>query len=166
MREGTEQRNNETRPPIYRLAQYRIALVRERIVSTGWDRQVRASQDVATLMGPLVADLDREAFWVVLLNGKNRAIGLNLVSIGALTATLVHPREVLKPAILGNAAAIILVHNHPSGDPAPSAEDFALTKRLWAASELMGIRVLDHVVIGHEGAYSSLADQGALGGRS
>jgi DNA repair protein RadC len=73
-------------------------------------------------MAPLVSDLDREAFWVVLLNGKNRAIGLNLVSIGALTAALVHPREVLKPAILGDAAAIILVHNHPSGDPSPSTE--------------------------------------------
>ena len=148
----------------YRLARFRVVLVREGTVPTAWDRQVRASGDVATLMRPLVAGLDREQFWVLLLNGKNRAIGLNLVSVGALTAALVHPREVMKPAILGNAAAIVLVHNHPSGDPAPSAEDLALTQRLWAAGELLGIRVLDHVVVGDEGAYCSLADQGALGG--
>lgn len=152
------------KPRVYRLACYRLALVRESIVSTGWDKHVHTSQDVATLMGPLVADLDREGFWVVLLNGKNRAIGLNLVSIGALTAALVHPREVLKPAILGNAAAIILVHNHPSGDPAPSAEDIALTTRLWQAGDLMGIRVLDHIILGDDGAYRSLADDGQVGG--
>ena len=152
------------RPRTYHLACYRLALVRESTVPTAWDKQVRASEDVATFMAPMVADFDREGFWVVLLNGKNRAIGLNLVSLGALTAALVHPREVLKPAILGNAAAIILVHNHPSGDPAPSAEDVALTKRLCAAGDLVGIRVLDHVVIGHDGTYRSLADDGQLGG--
>ena len=86
------------------------------------------------------------------------------MSLGALTAALVHPREVLKPAILGNAAAMILVHNHPSGDPAPSGEDLALTRRLCEASELVGIRVLDHIIIGHDGAYRSLADEGRLGG--
>jgi DNA repair protein RadC len=138
--------------------------VRERLVPTGWDKHVHASGDVATFMGSLVADYDRESFWVVLLNGKNRAIGVNLVSLGALTAALVHPREVLKPAILGNAAAMILVHNHPSGDPAPSGEDLALTRRLCEASELVGIRVLDHIIIGHDGAYRSLADEGRLGG--
>ena len=152
------------KPRTYRLACYRLALVRECTVSTGWDKHVHASQDVATFMGPLVADFDREGFWVVLLNGKNRAIGLNLVSVGALTAALVHPREVLKPAILGNAAAIILVHNHPSGDPAPSTEDLALTRRLCEVGDLVGIRILDHVIIGHDGAYRSLADEGRLGG--
>lgn len=148
----------------YRLAQFRVVLVREGTVPTAWDRQIHASHDVATLMRPLVAGLDREQFWVLLLNGRNRAIGINLVSIGALTATLVHPREVMKPAILSNAAAIVLVHNHPSGDPAPSPEDIVLTQRLWAAGELFGIRVLDHVVVGSEDAYCSLADQGVLGG--
>ncbi len=148
----------------YRLAQFRVVLVREGTVPTAWDRQVRASRDVATLMRPLVAGLDREQFWVLLLNAKNRAIGLNLVSVGALNTTIVHPREVMKPAILSNAAAVVLVHNHPSGDPAPSAEDVALTQRLWAAGELLGIRVLDHVVVGDDGGYCSLADQGALGG--
>lgn len=148
----------------YQLAQFRVVLVREGTVPTAWDRRMHASHDVATLMRPLIAGLDREQFWVLLLNGRNRAIGINLVSIGALTATLVHPREVMKPAILSNAAAIVLVHNHPSGDPAPSPEDIALTQRLWAAGELLGIRVLDHVVVGAEDAYCSLADQGVLGG--
>jgi DNA repair protein RadC len=88
--------------------------------------------------------------------------GLNLVSIGSLTAALVHPREFLKALIIGNAAAAIVVHNHPSGDPAPSAEDLALTKRLREVSDLVGIRLLDHIILGHDGAYCSLADNGQL----
>jgi len=131
-------------------------------ITTGWDRQVRRSQDVADFMAPLAANLDREHFWTVLLNGKNVAVGLNLVSIGSLTAALVHPREFLKALIIGNAAAAIVVHNHPSGDPAPSAEDLALTKRLREVSDLVGIRLLDHVILGHDGAYCSLADSGQL----
>ena len=89
---------------------------------------------------------------------------MNVVAIGSLTAALVHPREVFKPAILSNAAAVVLAHCHPSGDPTPSAEDLALTKRLCEAGDLLGIRVLDHLVLGHEGAYRSLADEGQLGG--
>jgi DNA repair protein RadC len=73
-------------------------------------------------------------------------MGFNTVSVGSLTASLVHPREVFKPAIIGNPASLILVHNHPSGDPEPSPEDRALTRRLKEAGELPGIRVLDHVV--------------------
>ena len=79
--------------------------------------------------------------------------------MGSLTAALVHPREVFKAAILSNAAALILVHNHPSGDPTPSAEDRAITERLRQVGELVGIRVLDHVVIGDEGQFVSLAEQ-------
>ena len=149
----------------YRVTRYRLMLVKDGpAITTTWDRRVRGSEDVADFMRPLAANLDREHFWVLLLNGKNTVIGLNLVSVGCLTAALVHPREVFKPAILGNAAALILVHSHPSGDPAPSAEDIALTQRLSSAGELLGIRVVDHVVVGDEGAYCSLADQGALGG--
>jgi len=95
------------------------------------------------------------------LDGKNQVLGFNVVSIGSLTAALVHAREVFKPAILGNAAAIILVHNHPSGDPEPSAEDQALTARLKQAGELLGIRVLDHVVIGDDGRHVSMAETGS-----
>ncbi len=103
--------------------------------------------------------LDREVFVVLLLDGRNRVQTEVRVSEGTLTAALVHPREVFAPAIRGAAAALILVHNHPSGDPTPSAEDAAITERLRQAGELVGIRVLDHVVVGH-GRFVSMAEQG------
>ena len=146
----------------YRVTRYRLLMVKDGSITTTWDRQVRQSKDVADLMSPLAANLDREHFWCLLLNGKNVLIGVNLVSVGSLTAALVHPREVFKPAILGNAAALLLVHSHPSGDPTPSAEDLALTRRLCEVGDLVGIRVLDHIVLGHDGAFCSLADNGQL----
>jgi len=106
----------------YRVTRYRLLMVKDGSIPTTWDRQVRQSKDVADLMAPLAANLDREHFWCVLLNGKNVVVGVNLVSVGSLTAALAHPREVFKPAILGNAAALLLVHSHPSGDPSPSTE--------------------------------------------
>ena len=148
----------------YRVARYRLLLVKDGTVPTSWDRQLRQSRDVADLMADVVAGLDREAFFVVLLDRKNRASGINLVSLGSLTAALVHPREVFKAAIAGSAAALVLVHNHPSGDPSPSPEDRAITERLVQVGELVGIRILDHVILGHDGAFRSLADEGLLGG--
>jgi DNA repair protein RadC len=103
--------------------------------------------------------LDREVFHVLLLDGKNRVQAEVQVSEGSLTAALVHPREVFAPAIRAAAAAVILVHNHPSGDPTPSAEDCALTQRLRQVGDLVGIRVLDHVVIGR-GRYVSMCETG------
>ena len=148
----------------YRVARYRLLLVKDGTVPTSWDRQLRQSRDVADLMAPVFAGLDREAFFIVLLDGKNRASGINLVSLGSLTAALVHPREVFKPAIAGSAAALVLVHNHPSGDPTPSEEDRLLTARLCQAGDLLGIKILDHLVIGEGGSYRSLADDGLRGG--
>jgi DNA repair protein RadC len=153
----------ETTMP-YRVSRYRLLLVKDGIVPTSWDRQLRQSGDVADLMAGVVAGLDREAFYVVFVDGKNRASGINLVSLGSLTAALVHPREVFKPAIAGSAAALVLVHNHPSGDPSPSAEDIALTKRLCEVGDLVGIKVLDHIVLGDGGSFRSFADEGLLGG--
>jgi DNA repair protein RadC len=101
--------------------------------------------------------LDREVFLALLLDGRSRLQGEVRVSEGTLTTALVHPREVFAPAIRLGAAAIILVHNHPSGDPTPSAEDAALTERLRQVGDLVGIRVIDHVVVGH-GRYVSLAE--------
>jgi DNA repair protein RadC len=147
----------------YRVARYRIALVREGSIPTEWDKIVRQPRDVAELMAPLVSDLDRETFWVLALNGKNAVIGLNLVSVGSLTAALVHPRELAKSLILANAAATVVVHNHPSGDPSPSAEDIALTRRLCEVGELLGVRLLDHIIVTGEGRFYSLADAGHLG---
>ena len=148
----------------YRVARYRLLLVKDGTVPTTWDRQLRQSRDVADLMADVVAGLDREAFFVVLLDGKNRASGINLVSLGSLTAALVHPREVFKAAIAGSAAALVLVHNHPSGDPSPSPEDRAITERLVQVGELVGIKVLDHIVLGEAGVFRSFADEGLLGG--
>jgi DNA repair protein RadC len=105
-----------------------------------------------------LSQLDREVFVVLLLDGRNRLQGEVRVSEGTLTSAIVHPREVFAPAIRAGAAAIILVHNHPSGDPAPSAEDAALTERMRQVGEVVGIRVLDHVVIG-QGRYVSLAEE-------
>ena len=102
--------------------------------------------------------LDREMFYVLLLDGKNSIRGEVRVSAGSLTAALVHPREVFAPAVRDGAAELILVHNHPSGDPTPSAEDAAITERLRRAGELLGIRVLYHVVIGRTG-YASMAER-------
>ncbi len=104
--------------------------------------------------------LEREVFWVLLLDGRNRVRAEVRVSEGSLTATLVHPREVFAPALRTGAAALVLVHNHPSGDPTPSAEDAVLTERLRQVGELVGIRVLDHVVLGREGWVSMAARGG------
>src|SRR5438034_2499275 len=138
---------------------YEIRVVRERRPKYPAPRSVRDARAVANAFAEHFAPLDREHFVVLVLDGKNRVLGYHIVSVGSLTAALVHPREVFKAAILSNAAALILVHNHPSGDPTPSAEDRAITERLRQVGELVGIRVLDHVVIGDEGQFVSLAEQ-------
>lgn len=120
---------------------------------------LRTSAEVYRHCGERLAALRKEQFHVILLDGKNRPLKDVRVSEGTLTASLVHPREVFVPVIEESAAAIILVHNHPSGDPTPSAEDIAITRRLRDVGELMGVRVLDHVIIGH-GRYVSFSDEG------
>lgn len=107
-------------------------------------------------------DETKEHFVALHLDSKNRLSCLDVVSTGSLNASIVHPREVFKTALLSSAAAVILLHNHPSGDPTPSREDLELTGRLREAGELLGIRVLDHVIVG-DGCYVSLADRGLLG---
>jgi DNA repair protein RadC len=139
---------------------FRIELVRESGACDAPREILSDSVGVARVLAPQFEGLDREKFIVLLLDAKHRVIGVNTVSIGSLTASIVHPREVFKPVIAGNAAAIILAHNHPSGDSAPSPEDVELTKRLREAGELLGIRVLDHVILG-EGSHYSFVDAGA-----
>ena len=141
---------------------YRISLVRESNMQV--DRtQLRGSDSASQVLRNYLGDTDREHFVVMLLDRKNKLIGINTVSIGSLTASVVHPREVMKPAILCNAAAMICGHNHPSGDCTPSAEDRALTTRLVEAGKLLGISVLDHVIVGDGTAgYFSFADEGLL----
>jgi len=140
---------------------YELRIIRERRQGYGTLKRIRDARDVYEAFREHAAACDREQFLVIALDGKNGIIGFNVVSIGSLTAALVHPRECFKPAILSNSAAVILVHNHPSGDPEPSLEDRALTQRLAQAGELLGIRVLDHVVVG-DGRFVSFAEQGLL----
>ena len=142
------------------MRRYRLQLVCESGEGDEPEPVLRTSTDVARVLRPLFDGIDREKFVVVLLDAKHRPIGVNTVSIGSLTASIVAPREVFKPAIVGSAAALLLAHNHPSGDPSPSAEDIELTKRLRDAGELLGIRVLDHVILG-DGKHYSFVDAGA-----
>ena len=143
---------------VYRLGpRLVLSVIRER--GPCYRDPISTSAAVYRLIGEEAASWDRERFLAVLLDGKNRVLGLNEVSVGTLTASLVHPREVFKAALIGNAAAIIVVHNHPSGDPTPSVEDIAITHRLREAGELLGIRILDHVILG-DGRYVSFSDEG------
>lgn len=144
----------------YAIPTYRVMLVREAEVR-GVRPQIRSVTDLYGILKDQLAGADREHFMVVMLNRKNRLIGLNTVSIGSLTASVVHPREVYKPAILCNASAVAFGHNHPSGDPQPSQEDRHITARLVEAGKLLGIQVLDHLIIGEQG-YFSFADHGIL----
>lgn len=106
-------------------------------------------------------DCRKEYFLTLLLDGKNRIIRRVQVSEGSLNQSIVHPREVFAPAVRESSAALILVHNHPTGDPAPSHEDIAITRRLKEAGEIMGIRVLDHIIVG-DGEYVSFVERGLI----
>jgi DNA repair protein RadC len=122
---------------------------------------IRGPADVHRHFHPRLRDAASERFVVVLLDGRHRVVRDELVSQGTLTASLVHPREVFRAALRESAAALVLVHNHPSGDPAPSPEDRAVTARLARAGELLGVRVLDHVIVAERG-YFSFREDGAL----
>jgi DNA repair protein RadC len=102
----------------------------------------------------------KEYFFAIHLDGKNRICCVDEISVGSLNQSIVHPREVFKTALLSSAAAIILLHNHPTGDPTPSREDIEITKRLKEAGEIIGVRLLDHIIIGD--SYLSFVSQGLL----
>jgi len=121
----------------------------------------RTSEDIFRHYYPRLGHLRQELFVVMLLDARNRLIRDVTISQGSLTEAVVHPREVFIPVLRESAAAIVLIHNHPSGDPSPSQSDIELTRRLQATAEVMGIRLLDHVIIGREG-YASFVDRGLL----
>jgi DNA repair protein RadC len=146
----------------YRVPGYRVSLVREGGVRLAERPQMREPATAARLFAAYLGDQDREHFVVALLSIRHRVLAVHTVSIGCATSALVHAREVFKPAILAGAAALIAAHNHPSGDPEPSADDMALTRRLAAAGALLGIEVLDHIIVGEHGRYTSLKERGAL----
>lgn len=122
--------------------------------------KISGPASVARFFEPL-RQRDREAFWAVYLDSRHRVSGVEEVSVGSVSRTFAHPREVYKGAILSNAVGLVVAHNHPSGDLAPSAEDRSLTKRLTRAGELLGIALLDHLIIGADG-YESFQEKGWL----
>ncbi|KUK41871.1 MAG: DNA repair protein RadC [Clostridia bacterium 62_21] len=122
---------------------------------------VRTPDDVAKLVMETMRHLDREHFRALLLNTKNQVLSIETISVGTLDSSTVHPRELFKSAVKKSAAAVILVHNHPSGDPTPSQADIDLTGRLVQAGSILGIGVLDHIVIG-DNRYTSFKACGLL----
>ena len=121
---------------------------------SGYRPVIAGSADAARLLQGRMRGLDREHFFVLFLNPKHAVLGMVTVSIGTLSSSLVHPREVFKQAIKRSASAVILAHNHPSGNCEPSKEDLQVTKRLKDAGELVGIEVIDHLIIGEDRYYS------------
>ncbi|MCG7410202.1 DNA repair protein RadC [Paenibacillus sp. ACRRX] len=130
-------------------------MARSRMLETA---SIRRPQDAAELVMESMRHLKREHFVCIYLNTKNRVLAQETISVGTLDASLVHPREVFRSAIRHGAAALICIHNHPSGDPTPSREDIEITRRLIEAGELVGIEVLDHLIIG-DNQYVSLKEQ-------
>jgi len=120
-----------------------------------------SSSEVAQLYMPRLRDHRKEVFMVLLLDARNRLINEATVSEGSLTASIVHPREVFKPAILESAASVLFLHNHPSGDPTPSQEDLNITRQLVEAGRMIDIRVLDHIIVGDH-TFTSLAGKGLI----
>ena len=124
-------------------------------------KPVRGPDDVVALVGRKLRSETREHFLVLLLNARHECVAVETVSIGSLNASIVHPREVFRPAILAAAASIVVAHNHPSGDPEPSQEDLAITRRLAQVGELLGIGLLDHIIVAARGVVS-LRERGLL----
>lgn len=125
--------------------------------------QIKSPEDAVTIAHHFIGDEANEIFLILMLNTKNRVIGVHKISVGSLNASIVHPREVFKAAILNSSASIICSHNHPSGDPTPSPEDLQVTKRLVESGELIGIDVLDHIVVTEDvKIYTSLKEKGYM----
>ena len=145
---------------MYRIPIYRVALVRDGSQPVP-NKQVGSPKDAHDILRPFIGNqADREHLVVMTLDTKNKAIGINLVSLGDLNSAIATPREVFKVAVLQNACSLIIAHNHPSGSVEPSEEDLAISRRLDAAGKVMGIDVLDHMVFGEHGAFASLRERG------
>ena len=138
-----------------------IRLVRDGRVATLEPTVIRHPSDTLPILEAELSELAYERFVALALNTKNLLTALLPVSSGSLNASIVHPRELFQRAILANCAAVIVAHNHPSGDPSPSPEDIALTRKLVEAGELLDIPVLDHVILGY-GRYTSFKENGLL----
>jgi len=122
-------------------------------------RKISSPKDVYALMYPKMREQKKEKFITLYLDTKNQILKEEVISIGSLNASIVHPREVFKSALMESSASVIMIHNHPSGDPSPSREDIMVTEKLIEGGKLLGIDVLDHIIIG-DGRYVSLKDEG------
>jgi DNA repair protein RadC len=137
----------------------RVRLIRE---STRSQVQLSSPEDAMKTCEEFLADEDRENLIVLMLSAKNDLLGIHTASVGNLTSAIVTPREVFKAAILANAASIIIAHNHPSGEPEPSAEDIEVTRVIKLAGELLGIPLCDHIIVGGPSRSVSLKRRGLL----
>lgn len=142
--------------PLYRLKLERLGSFRSPA------RIIASPRTAAAVAREAIGELDREYLLALFLDSRSSVVGAEIVSIGTINASLVHPREVFKAAILANAAAIIMAHNHPSGNAEPSQMDFEATQRIKKAGELLGIPLVDHLVIGAGDAYFSFREAGKI----
>ncbi|MGE5560455.1 MAG: JAB domain-containing protein [Chloroflexota bacterium] len=152
-----------TATPAKRVDVVKLVLVKDGADFRYASRRVQTPKDAAELLRDRLEDLPREESWIACLNVKNEVTCVSMVSAGDVSSAIIHPREGFKTAALANAASVLLFHNHPSGDPAPSREDVAVTRRLRQAGDLLGIPVLDHIVVGSDGRFTSLREMKADG---
>lgn len=153
--QGVDEKKNQ---PAKRVNIVSLRMVKESSILYK-DRKIKSPKDGYKLMKDFLGEADREYFVVVCLDTKNQPTNINICHVGSLNASIVHPRECFKPAILSNAASIMVYHNHPSFDPSPSREDCEVTTRLVEAGKILGIDVLDHIIMGGD-SYISLKEKG------
>jgi len=141
----------------------RVVLVKEKVGRYELPRETKSPEDAYRAIKAITNAQEeaQEVFGVLIMNTKNKIVAVHEISRGSLNGSLIHPREVFKPAVLHNAAAIICFHNHPSGNPEPSRDDIETTKRLVEAGKLLGIEVFDHIIVGDDG-YVSLKERGVM----
>ncbi|MEK3900048.1 JAB domain-containing protein [Paenibacillus sp. FSL R7-0179] len=153
--------NGDKDKPAKRIQILSLRMVREQSSILYPERRIRKPEDAAELFRQFIGDYDRECLCLLTLNTKNEPLALQIVSIGTLNASLVHPREFYKICILSNAASVMCAHNHPSGDPLPSREDIEITERLRDSGTLLGIDFIDHLVLG-SGQFVSMKERGLM----
>lgn len=149
---------------MYQYSKYKLQLICEETIEQERNYRLERTTEVRDFLID-ICELDKasqEHFVVIAVNAKGNVIGWNIASIGDLTSSIVHPREVLKFAIQCNAAAIFIAHNHPSGNPTPSKEDISVTERLVMASDILGIKLLDHIIIGEKLEFVSLKGEALM----
>ena len=138
-----------------------VRLVRDGTITSD-RKKIRTPEDAYQILKRYFEDLPNEHFVALLLNTKNHVIAFSPVSTGSLNASVVHPRELFQRAILGNCAAVIMSHNHPSGDPTPSPEDIELSRKLCEAGKIIDIPIVDHIIVGDAGQYLSFKEKGLI----